>query len=64
MRREPVAVINSVITVIEAGVALAVGFGLAWSAEQVALFMAFTVAVANVGKTVLVRSMVSPVKRG
>lgn len=60
-KHEPVAVINAVITVIEASVALAVGFGLDWTAEQVALVMAVVIAISNVTKTTLVRSKVSPV---
>lgn len=61
MKSEPVAIINAVVGVIEAAAALAVGFGLKWSPEQIGLFMAFVVSVSGVIKTVLVRSKVSPV---
>lgn len=60
MKREPVAIINAVIALIEAGIAVAVGFGLDWSGEQVALVMAAVVALGTVIKTILVREQVTP----
>ena len=61
MKKEPVVIINSVIGIVEAGIALAVGFGLDWTPEQVGMFMAFVIAVSNTAKTLAVRSRVSPV---
>jgi hypothetical protein len=58
---EPVAVINGTITILEAAIALAVGFGLDWSAEQVGLVMAVVVAVGNLIKTIWARGQVTPV---
>ena len=60
MKREPVAIINAIIALIEAGIAVAVGFGLDWSGEQVALVMAAVVALGTVIKTILVREQVTP----
>lgn len=59
--REPIAIINGVTAIVEAAIALLVGFGLDWSAEQVALVMALVVAVANVVKTWFGRAKVTPV---
>ena len=50
--REPVLILG----LIQAGVALAVGFGLSWSGDQVALVMAFTAAVLSV----IARQRVTP----
>ena len=58
---EPVAVINSLVTLVEAAIALAVGFGLKWTAEQVSLVMALVVATTNLLKTMWARSQVTPV---
>ena len=58
---EPVAVINGAISIVEAAIALAVGFGLGWTAEQVGLVMALVVALGNVVKTFWSRSQVTPV---
>jgi hypothetical protein len=58
---EPVAVINSITAIIEAALALAVGFGLKWTPEQVGLFMALVVAVSNLFKTLWARQRVTPV---
>ena len=60
MKREPVAIINAIISLIEAGIAVAVGFGLDWTGEQVALVMAAVIALGNVIKTILVRQQVTP----
>jgi len=60
MKREPVAIINAIISLIEAGIAVAVGFGLDWTGEQVALVMAAVIALGNVIKTILVRDQVTP----
>ena len=61
MTLEPVAVVNATITIIEAAIALAVGFGLDWSAEQVGLVMAVVVALGNLIKTIWARRKVTPV---
>ena len=53
---EPIALINGTVTLIEAAVAMAVGFGLSWSPEQVALVMAVVVASGNLGKTLWARA--------
>jgi hypothetical protein len=51
MTREPVAMINGLIAIVEAGIAVAVGVGLAWDAKQVGLVTASAVAVGNSCKT-------------
>ena len=51
--REPAMIIAFV----QAGIALAIGFGLSWTAEQVSLVVAFTAALLGV----ITRSQVSPV---
>lgn len=61
MRNEPVAVVNSMIALIEAILALAVGFGLDWTPVQVGLTMAVVVAVGNLIKTLWARGQVTPV---
>jgi len=61
MSAEPVAVVNSSVTVIEASLALAVGFGMTLDAKQVALIMAVVVAIANLIKTLWARGQVTPV---
>lgn len=61
MRVEPVAVVNGVVTIVEATVALAVGFGLGWDAKQVGLVMAVVVALGNLAKTLWARAQVTPV---
>jgi hypothetical protein len=61
LKREPIAVISSVTTVIEAAIALAVGFGLKWTPEQVGLVMAVVVAVGNCFNVMLTRTMVTPI---
>lgn len=48
-----------VLALIEAGIALAVGFGLDWTAEQVALVVAFTAALLGL----VARSAVTPVRK-
>jgi len=58
---EPIAVVNSTIAIVEAVIALALGFGLKWSPHQVALVMAVVVALANLLKTLWARSQVTPV---
>lgn len=59
--REPVAVITAVTTLIEAAIALAVGFGLDLKPEQVALLMAVIVAAGNLVNTLWARAHVTPV---
>lgn len=54
--REPVLWL----ALVQAGIALAVGFGLEWSGEQVSLVMAFTAALLGF----IARSQVTPVRRG
>lgn len=61
MKREPIAIINGATAAVEALIALLVGFGLDWTAEQVALVMTVVIAVANVAKTWYGRSQVTPV---
>jgi hypothetical protein len=61
MRLEPVAVVNGTIAIVEAAIALAVGFGLEWSGEQVGLVMAVVIAVGNLIKTIWARRKVTPV---
>jgi len=58
---EPVAVINGLVTIVETAIALAVGFGLKWTPEQVGLVMALVVAGANLFKTIWTRGQVTPV---
>ena len=53
IKNEPVLTL----ALIQAGIAMAVGFGLAWSGEQVALVVAFTAAVLGW----VARSKVTPV---
>lgn len=60
LSREPIAIINGITAAVEAAIALLIGFGLNWSAEQVALVMALVVAVANVAKTWYGRGRVTP----
>jgi hypothetical protein len=61
MTHEPVAIVNGMTTIVEAGIALAVGFGLDWDAKQIGLVMAVVVAVGNLVKTLWARSQVTPV---
>ena len=61
MTLEPVAVVNATVAIVEAAIALAVGFGLDWTPEQVALVMAVVVAVAALVKTLWARGQVTPV---
>ena len=61
MTLEPVAVVNATVAIVEAAIALAVGFGLDWTAEQVALVMAVVVAVSALVKTLWARGQVTPV---
>jgi len=58
---EPVAVVNATVAIVEAAIALAVGFGLHWTPEQVALVMAVVVALAALVKTLWARGQVTPV---
>ena len=61
MKLEPVAVVNSIVTLAEALVAPAVGFGLTWSGEQVGLVMAVVVGLGTVVQTLWARGQVTPV---
>lgn len=61
MKREPIVIINAVVALIEAIIALAVGFGLNLTKEQVGLFMAVVVAIGNLVQTILARGQVTPV---
>lgn len=61
MKLEPVAIANSLVTLIESAIALAIGFGLAWTTEQVGLVMVVVVAVGNLIKTLWARGQVTPV---
>src|SRR2546426_6437262 len=58
--REPIAVVNSAVAIVEALIALAVGLGAPWSKEIVGLLMAVVVAVGNLVKTLWARSQVTP----
>ena len=50
--KEPVAIINGCVTLVEALIAITVGFGLVnLTVEQVGLLMAFVIAVGNLVKT-------------
>ena len=59
MTLRPVALVNAGVALVEAAIALAVGFGLDWTAEQVALVMAVVVAVAALVKTLWDRGQVT-----
>ena len=59
--REPVAVINSAVAIVEAAIALAAGLGAPMSKETVGALMAVVIAVGNLLKTGLVRRHVTPV---
>ena len=59
--REPVAIINALIGVIETGFALSVVFGLDLTPEQTGTAMAFIVAFATLIQTIWARSLVTPV---
>jgi hypothetical protein len=61
MTLEPVAVVNASVAIIEAAIAIAVGFGLSWTAEQVGLLMVGVVAIGNLIKTIWARGQVTPV---
>ena len=61
MTLEPVAVVNATVAIVEAAIALAVGFGLDWTPEQVALVMAVVVALSALVKTLWARGQVTPV---
>jgi hypothetical protein len=58
---EPVAVVNASVAIVEAAIALAVGFGLEWTPEQVGLVMAVVVALGTLVKTLWARGQVTPV---
>jgi len=58
--QEPVAVINCLTAMIQAAIALAVGFGLNWTSEQVGLVMAVVVAGGNMFNTLWARTKVTP----
>jgi hypothetical protein len=60
--KEPVAIINGCVTLVEALIAITVGFGLVnLTVEQVGLLMAFVIAVGNLVKTLWARGQVTPV---
>jgi hypothetical protein len=61
MKLEPVAVINAIVALIEALIALAVGFGLTVTKEQVGLTMAVVVSIGNLVQTIWARNQVTPV---
>lgn len=61
MKREPVAIVNAIIAVIEAAIALLVAFGLDLTKEQVGAIMAFVAAVGGFMGTLIVRPRVTPV---
>lgn len=59
--REPVAIINAIITVVQAIIGAVVLFGVDWTPEQVAGVLAVVVAVGEALKTLWARSQVTPV---
>ena len=59
--REPVAFINALVAVIEAGIALLVAFGLDLSLQETGAIMAFVFAMATLIQTYWARSLVTPV---
>ena len=61
MNYEPVAIINGSTALVEASLALVVGFGANMTPEQVGLVMGVVVAIANTVKTFVARSQVTPV---
>jgi hypothetical protein len=64
MASEPIAVVNSTVTLVEAAISLAVGFhmaGLNLDAKELALVMAVVVAIGNMVKTLWSRGQVTPV---
>lgn len=61
MKREPLLAINVTVGIIEAGIALALPFGLRLNAEQTGAVMALVIAIGTIVATVLARSRVTPV---
>lgn len=61
MSKEPIALINSSIVVIEAAITLTVAFNFDLSDEQIAALMALVVAIGNLIKTFWTRAQVTPV---
>jgi hypothetical protein len=61
MKREPLAIVNAIIVVIEAGLALLVAFGLDLTPGQVGAIMAFVVAVGGLISTLILRPRLTPV---
>lgn len=61
LRREPVTVITAITALVEAGIVLAVVFGLPLSPEQVSAIMTFIVAVGTVVNILVVRTRVTPI---
>lgn len=60
LRREPVIVVNSVITILEASLALGIAFGLTLSPEQKGAIIALVVAIGNLAAMLIARSQVTP----
>ncbi len=61
MGREPVTIVNGIVAVIEAAIALGVAFGLDLTKEQVGAIMAFVAAVGGLISILIVRPRVTPV---
>ena len=64
MKREPVALINAIVGVVEAFIALTAGFGwfnIHWDAQRLGLVMAIVVALGTLAKTLLARNLVTPI---
>ena len=59
--REPVAVLNAAIAIVETALVLAIAFGLELTSAQVGAIMGFVVAVTTLIRILLVRSQVTPV---
>ncbi len=60
MRPRPIAIVNGITALVETLIAVAVGFGLGLSGEEVALVMAAVIAAANVVKTWIGQPQVTP----
>lgn len=59
MRTEPVGIIGAAITIVSAIIAVAVGFGLNWTGEQVSLVMSLVSAAGYLVQLLVVRRRVS-----
>lgn len=60
MKKEPVVIIAAITAAVEAGIGMAVGFGLDWTPQQVASVMAFVIGVGGIASALWARSKVTP----